>query len=233
MNGTLITAFLRQRLHSRVRMALAIFFFATKPLIAAIAPRIGFDPFDWAFALIVGAGMIGQDVASGVLAGILARPVRRSEYVLSRGAATAIGAGLLCLAHCAAGFAALALRGAPVDLAMAASRTAAALFTVIGASAVLLFFSSAMNALGDLAVYLIAFLLTQVVQTVGSMQSIGWLQRTGLELGGFVQPILYPAQIAGPAASPFAVVSYLSTITLCIVLAILLTNRKELSYAAS
>lgn len=232
MNATLVFALLRQRLTSPVRLLLVLAWFCLTLVTAAVMPMARFGPDDLVFVLILGAGMVGQDVSSGVLAGIFARPVRRAEYVTSRWLGVALGASALVLVECVLGFGVLALRGAGPGLGAMAAQTLGSIFRVFGLSAVLLFLSCCVNGLGDLALYAVAGLLFASLRSIGSHKSWSELERAGAEMLGFLGPRLDPGHLFGPEFSAFAVASYLSTITLCLALAIVLVNRKELSYAA-
>ena len=95
MNLTLIAAFLQHRLSSPLRMLFLAAFVLMPLLFVTAAPGMGLTPLEdsfW-FVIVLGAGAIGQDVSSGVLQLLLARPITRPEYVTSRWLAVAIGAG--------------------------------------------------------------------------------------------------------------------------------------------
>jgi hypothetical protein len=232
MNLTLMSALIRQRLFSPLRMVLVFTFFSFPVLLAAFMPGAGAQLSDFLFVLILGAGMVGQDVSSGVLPGLLARPVRRSEYVCSRWLGVAAAAAVLVLLQAGMIFALQALRGATPSLAAAASGAAGGVFKVFGLSAVLLLFSCCVNGLGDLGLYLLGTVAAQLCQGIGEMKSWAGVERTGSELLGLLGPKLDPGQLFGAGFSAFAIVSYFSTLTLCLALAIVVVNRKELSYAA-
>jgi ABC-type transport system involved in multi-copper enzyme maturation permease subunit len=232
MNATLILALLRQRLSSPARVVLALTFFSFPLLIALAAPGDGLLRVDWLFALVLGGGMVGQDVSSGILSGIFARPIRRAEYALSRWAAVVLGASILVVLQTVVGLAILAMRGAEPDVSAMALKAVAAVLTVAGVSAVLLLFSCWVNGLGDLGIYLVGYMFANLLGIVGWKASWSWLTRGGTELSKFLIPRLDPAQLFSTAFSAFDLASYLSTIVLCLALAIVLLNRKELSYAA-
>ena len=124
MNVTLVSALLRQRLASPMRMfilfALTVPALGISALTGAFAPVVGGGYW---FALVLAAGAIGQDVSSGVLHLTFARPVTRSSYVLSRWGAAAAGGFALALARLLLACALLSLRGAapgPAELGAAA-----------------------------------------------------------------------------------------------------------------
>ncbi|HVP39334.1 MAG TPA: hypothetical protein VMS93_09150 [Candidatus Saccharimonadales bacterium] len=233
MNLTLIRALLLQRMLSPVRICLVVAFFLFPLMLAAFEADARMANMDYVFVLILGAGMVGQDVTSGVLQGLLARPVRRSEYLVSRWLAVALGSAFLTLLLAALGYLIAAARGNAADLGPVAVRACEGVLTDFGVAAVLAFFSSWMNGLGDLAVFLMASLGAQLCEGIGSIKPAWeWVARVGREFDGCLSPRLDLTQALGPGVSAFAVVSYFSTVTLCLALAIVILNRRELSYAS-
>jgi ABC-type transport system involved in multi-copper enzyme maturation permease subunit len=236
LNPTLLTTLWRQRLTSGIRMAL-IAIFSLVPLGAiAMAPVTGLagfrDPF--ALILVIAGGAIGQDSSAGVLQLLFARPVRRSEYVLSRWIGVAALVSAIVVVQIALGSTLLAWRGRPPDpkevLMMMADNVA---FTV-GLSAVIVMFSTFIGGIADLGLLLLSFLMTNLVSLIGSAAKMPALTRAAEELKTFLAPKLDLTGWVldhGPV-SWFAVVSYASSITLCLVIAIVVMNRKELSYAS-
>ena len=79
MNPTLITTFWRQRLSSPVRLVILFFMMTTPLLMLTAMPQMGLAALGEALpiGMLFAAGMIGQDVGSGVLQLVFARPVRR------------------------------------------------------------------------------------------------------------------------------------------------------------
>jgi len=158
-------------------------------LFVCFAPGVGLEPLSngYGLTLILAAGIIGQDVSSGVLQLVLARPVTRREYVVSRWLSVSLMGGLLASAQVLIAW-----------LLLLAS------FVMVG------------------------------LYGIGELVHRDWVTRFAAELGGFLVPEipLDPIQRAGDI--PWvAIVSYLSTVTLCLALAIVVMNRKEFSYASS
>jgi ABC-type transport system involved in multi-copper enzyme maturation permease subunit len=237
VNRELIVAFLRQRLASVMRVSLLALNFFFPVLIFLFIPG---SPISLLaqnamnFALILSAGMIGQDVSAGVLQLVFARPVRRSEYVFSRWGAAGLGAAAMMILQVATVAAIAALRGHPQPLGDLGTFTAEALLHAIGVVSVMALLSALAPGLADLALLLIAMFSGTVLSTVGQVVHNGqYLVRTGEEIGRFASPELALAPLFhGDAVSWFAIASYLSTVTLCLALAIVVVNRKELSYAS-
>lgn len=236
MNRTLLTAFWRQRLTSPVRLALLAMLGGVPVLTVAFlrGADLALLGSGQGLILVLGAGMIGQDVSSGVLQLIFARPVRRPDYVLSRWLAVALAATAVSLVQIALACAAMAARGAPAAgediLAFAGTRA----LECFGLAAVLALFSSLLGGFGDLALYLLAGLGAGLVQIVGQFTHQTWLDRFAGEVAASLTPRVDLAQLAAASPMPwYPIVAYASTVTLCLALAIAMVNRRELSYASS
>jgi len=115
VNTTLITALWRQRLASPVRLVLLGTLFGIPLLPILFMQGAGFSVLgnSQGLVLVLGAGMIGQDVSSGVLQLIYARPVRRPEYVVSRWLGVAFAGSALSLLQVALASGFMAAHGAP------------------------------------------------------------------------------------------------------------------------
>ena len=234
MNPTLITAFLRQRMTSPIRL---VFLFASAafPLMfVAVAPATGFASLQGSFffALIFGAGMIGQDTASGVLQLLFARPVRRDVYALSRWFAASLAAATVAVLQ--VGIAALIMtsRGAAPTMAAVGIAWGNHVTSAFGATAPLLLFSALVPGLGDLGLLVLLYLTSSIVQSVGGMMHAGALANVAQIVHDSLDPTIDFARVVGSSTSWYQIVAYLSTVTLSLALAIIVMNRKELSYAS-
>lgn len=235
MNPTLIAAFWRQRLTSPIRLVLLGLFFGM-PVLAATLARNGlaFLGDSNALVMIFAAGMIGQDLSSGVLQLLFARPVRRWEYVFSRWMAVGLAAATVGLLQVLAATALLAARGAAPDAGDVGLFAAHRVLECFGLAAVFALLSSLVGGFGDLGLYLVGTLVGAIAQMVAQFQGSAVLARAASEWMGFLTPRLDLTQLAGASPLPlFPIASYLSTITLALLLAVLLVNRKELSYAST
>jgi ABC-type transport system involved in multi-copper enzyme maturation permease subunit len=235
VNPTLVTTLWRQRLASPVRMAL-LAMLSGMPLLAVLfVPGTGLSPLGGAQGLLLtlGAGMIGQDVSSGVLQLLCARPVRRPEYVLSRWMGVALAGVALSVLQLALACGLLAARGALPSPQSIVLFGAGRLLECFGIAAVLALFSSLIGGLGDLAIYLLVNLGAGILQLAGQVKRWLWLDRLGAELLGALTPTIdLPRLIAASPMPWYPIVSYASTVVLCLALAIVVVNRKELSYAS-
>jgi ABC-type transport system involved in multi-copper enzyme maturation permease subunit len=236
MSATLILATLRQRLTSPARVVFLLLFGWMPVVPLLLAPRAGFAVLGDCFflALTLAAGMIGQDVSSGTLQLLLARPVTRAGYVFSRWAAVAGGTFALVTLQALVAALVMTMRGAPVPWDGAALFLANNLLLAAGVAAVMALLSALSGGLGDLGLLFLLFFSGQVLEKLGMFKSWGWLVRPAEELLGLTKPALDLAPLFhGAALSWFAVVTYLSTVTLCLGLAVVVMNRRELSYASS
>jgi len=236
IHPTLIVALLRQRAASPVRVALLSFMFFVPLLIVAGAPGLGLGVLGngYGVVIVIAAGMIGQDVSSGVLQLLLARPVRRDTYVLSRWLGAALGSFGVIVVQ--AGLCALILwsRGLPPDARDIALLLGDNLLLALGLSAVLALCSSLMGGLGDLAILFLATLAAKLMESAGQLAQSPILSRVGTELENVCIPQVHLYEFMSPSGPPwFTIVSYVSTVVLCLALAIVFVNRKELSYAAA
>jgi len=235
VNAPLVFTLWRQRLASPVRLALLAMLGGPPLLGVVLMPAAGLAPLGGAqlFVLVLGAGMIGQDVSSGVLQLLCARPVRRSEYVISRWLAVALAATAVSLVQLAVAAGMLAARGAPPTPQEVLLSGAGRALDSFGLAAVLALLSSLIGGIGDIGLYLLATLGAKVLQTAGQVKRIVWLDRAGGELDAALTPTIDLARLLAASPVPwFPIVSYVSTITLCLALAIMVLNRRELSYAS-
>jgi ABC-type transport system involved in multi-copper enzyme maturation permease subunit len=234
MNTALLITFWRQRLGSPIRLAL-LGVITGMPLLGVAFMRAGLSTLgdSLGIVMVLGAGMIGQDVSSGVLTLLFARPVRRDEYVFNRWLAVGIAASAIALLQLVAAVTLMTLRGTMPPVPDIAWFLLGRIADSFGLAAVLVLLSSLMPGVADLALYLLLMLSTGVMQMIGGFGHWTWLSRAGSEIGSSLHPVVDVARIV--QTSPMAwypLVAYASTVTLCLALAIVLLNRKELSYAS-
>jgi len=233
--GTVARTLVVQRLTSPMRLVLAAALFGfgvlsvlfTGSLAALVAAPMG------AFGYVAAAGLIGQEVSSGVLTMTFARPIRRSDWVLGRWfGALALACGLVALQVLAATGAALVRHG-DVGLQLIAFKLLEGGFAAVGTCSVLLALSALVPGLGDLGLMVLGSILGATLSGAGMQTGRAWLARAGEELQRFLGATIDPSPLFGQGTvSWFEIVSYLSTVSLCVVVAIWAVNRKELSYAS-
>ncbi|MGH7725672.1 MAG: ABC transporter permease subunit [Candidatus Eiseniibacteriota bacterium] len=233
MNRTLIFHTILQRAVSP-RGILVLLLLGFPVLLVAFEPRLGFSMMQsgGVFAVLLGAGLIGQDISSGVLGLLFARPVTRSAYVLSRWfgvGAFAAGAVILQLAL---GSLAMTIRGAPPALDLLARTAIEQLLAVFGTVAVFTLLSSLLPAVVDLVVWALLHLGAGALAIAGGIAASPVLLRASREMSRFLSPGLdLKTTLGGGVLGWFDLVSYLSTVTLCLAVAIVILNRREFSYA--
>jgi len=236
MNETLMRATMRQRVTSPVRVTLLASVFLFPLLVIGASPATGFTMLGsgYALTLVIAAGVIGQDVSSGVLQLLFARPVKRSEYVISRWLAVSLMSAMLATLQLAIAVLLMWSRHAPPQTREVFEQLGNSICVAFGAGAVLTFFSSLLPGFGDLAILLVMAFTGSGLDGIGQGFHLPVLSRIGDEVGHFVFPSLPLSSLLRGGGTPwYEIVAYFSTVTLCLAAAILIVNRKELSYASS
>jgi ABC-type transport system involved in multi-copper enzyme maturation permease subunit len=218
-----------------VRLAIVAMLTGVPLLAVAFMPGAGLGVLGNAQGLVLtlGAGMIGQDVSSGVLQLLCARPVGRPDYVLSRWSAVGLAGVAISLVQLGLAVAVLGARGHAPSTQEIALFGAQRSFECLGLAAVLALLSSLIGGLGDLALYLIAGMASGVLTMVAQWRHWTWLDRIASQAMESLTPTIDLHRLLLATPMPwFPIVSYASTVALCLALAIVAVNRKELSYAA-
>jgi len=234
MNPVLVTSFWRQRLTSPIRVVLLGLAFGF-PLLGAAFMHAGLSSLgdSVGITLIFAVGMIGQDVSSGVLQLLFARPVRRIEYVVSRWLAVGTAAAAVGLLQVLIAWAILSAYPNAPTTAQLGMFVGSRVLECFGIAAVFTMLSCLIGGVGDLAIYFVGTVLGGVLELVAQTQHWTVLSRAASELAGFLTPKLNLATLAATSPLPFfPIVSFVSTIALCLVVAVAVMNRKELSYAS-
>ncbi len=234
MNPTIFVTTLRQRFSSRTRLLLLAVVFLFPIGFAAMARELGttLARGGGVFAFLLGAGILGQESASGVYQLLFARPIRRWEYVVSRWLAVIAGASALMLLQLAIVCLVVGSHGLPPvrEIAMQAAEQVLA---AIGTTSVILLFSSFLSGVGDVLGIVLAFFAAQVLGLIGQLKQNEAILRTKDELLRFLSPEMPIGPMTSGGHFPwFEVVSYLSTVTLCLAVAVWVLNRREISYAS-
>jgi ABC-type transport system involved in multi-copper enzyme maturation permease subunit len=175
--------------------------------------------------VVIGAGSVGKDVTSGVLPLLFTRPLARSRYVLAKW--LAIGSAVSILTTLTLLLEELFLVRAGMGLPRA--EVAAAIFQSVtntfGVASVLVFLSVLVSGMTDALLWFGLGTIPLVAQRYLS-------QRVAEEWRAVLDPSLDWSATFGPPIAWYPLLSYLSTVTLCLALASLAINRKELSYAS-
>ena len=209
-----------------------------------------------ALVLVLGTGIIGRDITSGLLPLIFSRPITRTDYVLTKWLTLAIAASLITIFQLffvhswflfwdQAGLSNLAFL----------AQIGTTIFTCTGLAAVVVMFSALRpGPFAGTGLWLLLYVLTQLMQQIGKQlpadpgpnpdASIAML----FNFFNFLRPVVgYLAEplrefIAnGLALSDLLqdnaihwvlLSTYLFNLILVVVLAIYITNRKELGYGS-
>ncbi len=232
INRTLIVTSLRSQLSSRIRLSILA-------LMALVGPIVGLFEHDWQpdpqhmlwLGWILGAGIIGRDLSTGVLQLIFVRPVKRSEYVINKYLALAAGTAAIALLQ----WALFLTFGRPdkpgLELLCGVLEFVLLAF---GVSAGVIFLSSLVSGLGDLGILFLTYVSTQLVGFLGAKFQMPALNRmAGEVMGVFFPSIDLVGTFLHRTISWFSITSYFSSIALCLAVAMLVVNRREISYASN
>ena len=162
-----------------------------------------------------------------MLALLLTRPLTRTTYLVAKWTAvTAAVAMLSCLQMLTVQMLLLRSKGIDISGGELWSTAFGSLTSAGGLAAVLVLFSVFMPGAGDIALWVALNLVGFLVQRALPL-------RVHTEWQSFLQPTLGWASTFGATPiSWFGLSSYLSTVTLCLCVAALALNRKEISYAS-
>lgn len=236
MNPTLFLSFLRQRSTSPGRLVLLLIIFAFPlAMLAGTRGGVGFQPLGTAnmFAFVLGAGMIGGDVSSGVFQLLFARPVTRFQYLISRWLAVGLGAAALNAAQVLLAAMILssnqALEGWPAVARFIGEQSIEA-FAV---AAVIACFSSVLPGIGDVvAIFAVSLVLT-MTRTAATFARWDLVSHGIEEIEHTLSPdVSFPQMFAGGHVAWDPIVTVATTIALGLALAAIALNRREISYAS-
>ncbi len=201
------------------------------------------------FVLACGSGCIGRQLNDGTLSLVLSRPLRISEYALSKWMAVSIAASLMALIQFAGELAVLLARtpywaDAPALIANCLERV----LVCFGFSAVFVFFSSLVSGSKDLAIYLVSYILVAIAVALGSIkpdtlpEGLGrWAAKLLVpivrDFGAVLDYIIKPYIDFSPLLTQFSiqwmdVTAYGAVIAIFLSFSIYSLNRRELPYGA-
>jgi hypothetical protein len=205
----------RQRLASPIRVVILSLMVLLPPVLGSLIQGLGLSALGDAIplAMVLAAGMIGQDVSSGVLQLIFARPVRRSEYVLSRWLSVAIGASVVSVLQIGLFWVLSTAHGSAPAVDQIAQFAAGRELQIFGVAATMALLCSLIGGLGDLAIYALFSILGGIGHG-GRVRHSTVLTWIGQEIGSLLTHIEV-AQIVAGSPSWFALATYASNLTLC------------------
>ncbi len=207
---------------------------------------------DLLFAVILGTGIIGRDLSSGVLPLVFARPLSRANYVFSKWLTLSIAAIVLSLAQCLI-IHLLFLIFSPATFSNQGLLVASAdiLFVSFGTAAVMILFSALKSgSFAGTGIWLLTLAIVVAMLQFGAHEPIA-AGSHGANLGATVFNALIPvmsktgnfllpflgnraslAEIFQSGVDWLIITTYLSNLALALVLAIYVMNRRELTYAS-
>lgn len=234
MNPTIFVTTLRQRFSSRTRLLLIAVVFLFPIAVAAMARELGTTVArsGTVFAFLLGAGILGQESGSGVFQLLFARPIRRWEYLVSRWLAVIAGASALMLLQLAIVCLVVGSHGLPTQRELLV-QAAEQVLAIIGTTSVILLFSAFLSGVGDVLGLLLTTFAAQILGFIGQLKQNDAIVRAKDEILRFLGPEVSIGPITMGGHFPwFEVISYLSTVTLCLAVAVWVLNRREISYAS-
>jgi ABC-type transport system involved in multi-copper enzyme maturation permease subunit len=231
MNRALFRSTLRERFSSVVTIVVMALFTFVVPL------ALGLDNGPIASAegltgvlvplLFLSAGVIGRDVSSGTLALVFTRPLRRSDYLLTKWLAISSLAAGVSIAQLLTQATVLALRHRGESWTHLWQNAVERVVFSFALASVLILLSTLVARGWNIALWAGGPLLLTILASVRGLQPV-----TTAAVPIFVPRInVWQAFYATPI-SWFAITSVLSTITLALALSVWVMNRKELSYAS-
>ncbi len=229
---------LRQKLGSiGIVIALSLLGLLTILQIATVGGEAALESGGFLALLILAAGSVSRDVSSGALQMILARPIRRVEYLFGRYCGILIAYTLFMAAT---GVLALALSpvfrrilGATVAFSAAglARGVAAALLSAALLAAVLLFFSTFLRGYGDVLAYFLWRLVLGLPGALAGPLGKPWRSRLGsLARENLLPRVSWGEVLRGQEVLSSAVGAYVLAVTGYLALAAFVFSRREFSY---
>ena len=234
-----VRRFLRQRFGSPA-MATALGVLA---LLTAIQAALSSEP-EKALAtgflaiVLIAAGSVSRDAASGSLQMILARPIRRTSYLFGRYLGILAAYGVFLAGTCGLTVLlatvlprAFGAASAGISPSALARGVAAALLNASLFAAILLFFSTFLRGYADVLAYILLSIALQVVPGLGRTLQKPWLATAGDEVRRNVLPevdwsqVLQGRHVLGEATGQFVL-----AVVIFLTLAALVFSRREFSY---
>ena len=234
----MVQRFLRQRFSSAgVVVALAALVLFTAPQLAGSGGRSGLETATLPL-LILAAGCVSRDAASGALQMILCRPLSRTDYLLGRYLGILAGFAVFLVAAC--GLALLFSRGLlpaigrpPVPIAFQdlAMQALAALLGASASAALILFFSTFLPGYGDVLAFILLAPLTALPEVAGQVLHAPWLQEAGPMLRRNLLPSLdWSAVLRGHDVFGETTGRWALALVAALAAALVVFSRREFAY---
>jgi len=184
-------------------------------------------------ALIVGAGIVGQDISDGILPSIFSRPIKRWTYVFSKWltVSTIVVALTLLSLGCHFLFISCVTHNLVEHIPETVSRVVLKAF---GTTSVLILLSSLLPGAADVGVILLICVATFAMLTLGACFNVPGMIVTAASFNAVVFPSFEFIYIRSlQSLFSIEVGRYVAIVLLCLSVSVLLVNQKELSYGSS
>lgn len=234
MNRALVLHTFRQRLFRPVPFALALCTFFSC-LIASVFEKDDLSPdllpflatiLVWALA----AGVIGREVENGSLHLLLARPVSRSSYLVSRLMGTWLAFVLVVLGTWVCTQAIVALIGGSHDVETSSVQVFRPLLSGTWFIVLILALSTVASGYADVGLLLLLLVFPKLLFGLGELLDLKWLQEAGFFLA---KQVYNQVQIFAWSLADWdwrALLRYTSNLTLVLAAAFWYFNRREIGY---
>jgi ABC-type transport system involved in multi-copper enzyme maturation permease subunit len=183
--------------------------------------------------LVIGAGIIGQDVSDGILPSILSRPIERWKYVFSKWFAISflvIGLAVITLC-CHVIYAYCVTSSLPTEIA---TTLASIVLTSFGTMSVMLLLSSLLPGAADVGVVLLLCVAGFVMTMLEVSLKIPGMMAAASNIYALLFPSFDPGDIKSlQSLFSIEVGRYVSVVLVCLCGSIILVNQKELSYGSN
>lgn len=223
---TLIFTTIKERLSSIVRLVICLSILTIETTSYFLMRKDYGDTGDaLVFSLVIGAGIIGQDISSGVLQLLFVRPIKRTNYVLCKWLAISLLSFVVCVVQMAIFTGKLAIFHDPISGKQVIDGLIGRAALCFATSATLVLFSSLSAGMADIVIFSLSFVIIGGAGLLTKMYDIKILIQIFAHLMFFLSPnIAFHSGLA-------SIFACLSNISLCLFLASLVMNRREISYA--
>ncbi|MBS1953557.1 MAG: ABC transporter permease subunit [Cyanobacteria bacterium SZAS-4] len=186
-----------------------------------------------AFVMVIGAGIVGQDITDGVLPLILSRPIKRYQYLISKWMAVATLALSMGLADTSFhlllsyGFAAQALQNFQLLWIPQTFISAA------GCTAVMMLLSCLLPGAADVGILLLTFAVYFVMMMLQHGAHVPGMEDIGTQLLSIAFPSFDLTEITAPRSLlSIDVGRYVAVVFVSLLGSVIVLNQKELSYGS-
>lgn len=234
MIRTIVLATIRQQLSQPIRLGGLIGALLMPLITTAVDPDPQLSQAYWAtiFVAIVGTGVIGLEISGGTLGLVFTRPITRASYVLGRWSGISAVAVLMSTAQLAIQAAEISAAGSAIPWRILFFGLLDRACLAVGVAAVFVMLSCLGSGITDLVCWAAVNVAADVLELCGRQINVAALTTSGKSLQFLANPRLdvYRFLFSVPLAWS-DLFAYLSLVVLYLLAAVVLLNRRELSYA--